>query len=412
VTRAAGAGGPDANGRRRAPPVRRDRTTWMLYGQLALYGYFLYGFGPTVPLLRDELGVSRAVGALHATAMAAGAVLGGLLSERVVASQGRRRTLWTGVWLLCAGIVGYCSGRVLGVTLLSAALCSLAGTLIINSVNATVMDLHGSSGPAALSQANAGAGAAGIVAPLAVGGAVALGLGWRVGLLAALPLALAARVAFRGVDVPEPRQVDPGDHPGGPRRLPRQFWLTWLVLVCTVGVEFCLSLWASDLLHSRTGLARGAATAGFSAVLLGLTASRLAGGRLAVHHDVDWLLTRALLVLLAGFGLFWVATVPWLALVGLTVAGVGLGVQYPLTIGRAISAAGGRTDLAASRASLAAGLASGGAPFLLGAVADRVGTHTAFLLVPVLVVLALAGLAVSGQRGPFRGVALPLPTLP
>ena len=187
MTRAAGAGGPDANGRRRAAPVRRDRTTWMLYGQLALYGYFLYGFGPTVPLLRDELGVSRAVGALHATAMAAGAVLGGLLSERVVASQGRRRTLWTGVWLLCAGIVGYCSGRVLGVTLLSAALCSLAGTLIINSVNATVMDHHGPSGPAALSQANAGAGAAGIVAPLAVGGAVALGLGWRVGLLAALP---------------------------------------------------------------------------------------------------------------------------------------------------------------------------------------------------------------------------------
>jgi fucose permease len=182
--------------------------------------------------------------------------------------------------------------------------------------------------------------------------------------------------------------------------------------VCTVGVEFCLSLWASDLLRSRTGLSAGASTAGFSAVLFGLTASRLAGGRLAVHRDVDWLLTRALLVLLAGFGLFWAATVPWLALTGLAVAGLGLGLQYPLTIGRAIGAAGGRTDLAASRASLAAGLASGGAPFLLGYVADDVGTHTAFLLVPVLVVLALLGLAASGPGRPSRGVVFPLPTVP
>ncbi|MFI5101518.1 MAG: hypothetical protein ACHQE5_13550, partial [Actinomycetes bacterium] len=67
-----------------AVSLDRDRVTWMSYAFLAIFGYFLYGFGPSVPLLRDELGVSHAVGALHATAMALGAVVGGLAGERVV----------------------------------------------------------------------------------------------------------------------------------------------------------------------------------------------------------------------------------------------------------------------------------------------------------------------------------------
>src|SRR6266702_792265 len=216
----------------------------MVYVLLAIYGYFLYGFGPSVPLLRDELGVSHAVGALHATALSVGAVVGGLAGERIVSAIRRRGVLWLGTGLLCVGVVGYTSVRVLAVTLTSAMVCSLAGTLVLNGVNATLMDRHRRGGPAALSEANAGAGAAGILAPLAVGSAVAIGLGWRAGLLVTLVLAAGAVVAFRGVRVPEPASIDPADHPGGARSLPRRFWVTWLVLVCVVGVEFCLALWS------------------------------------------------------------------------------------------------------------------------------------------------------------------------
>jgi predicted MFS family arabinose efflux permease len=389
--------------------LQRDRPTWMVYTLLAIFGYFLYGFGPSVPLLRDELGVSRAVGALHATAMSVGAVTGGLVGERVVARIGRRAVLWTGLGLLCVGVVGFCVIRFLGVTLASAALCAFAGTLILNGVNATLMDRHHHAGPAAITEANAGAGLAGIVAPLVVGGAVAIGLGWRAGLLVTLVLSGIAVVVFHGVRVPEAAEVDPAEHPEGVRSLPRSFWLTWVIVLCVVGVEFCLSLWSSDLLHTRTGLPAGAATAGFSAVLVGLTVSRFIGGRLAVRRDVDWILVRALVVLFVGFGIFWLARTPWLAISGLVVTGLGLGVQYPLSVGRAIGTAGGRTDLAATRVSLAAGIASGCAPFLLGFAADRVGTHTAFLLVPALIVVAMALLAVS-HRGLPRGAQRPAPT--
>ena len=61
------------------PRLTRDRTTWLIYAQLGLWGFFLYGFGPVVPLLRDEQGTSAAVASLHSTAIAVGALLGGAL---------------------------------------------------------------------------------------------------------------------------------------------------------------------------------------------------------------------------------------------------------------------------------------------------------------------------------------------
>ncbi len=380
----------------------------MVYALLAIFGYFLYGFGPTVPLLRDELGVSRAVGALHATVLAGGAVLGSLVGQRVVRAIGRLHIMWLGISVLCAGAVGYCAVHVLAVTLTAAFFCGLGGTLLLNGVNASLMELHHESGPAAITEANAGAGIAGIVAPTVIGASVAVGLGWRAGLLVTVVLTALAAVVFRGTRVPEPVPVDPADHPHGVTRLPRQFWLTWSLLVCVVGVEFCLSLWSSDLLRSRTGLTAGAATAGFAAVITGLTVSRLVGGPIAMRRGTDWVLGRALVVLLVGFGIFWIARTPWLAILGLVVAGLGLGVQYPLSVGRAIATAPGRTDLAASRASLATALSSGLAPFALGFAADRVGTHTAFLLVPALIVTAMVLLAVSRPALP-RGARRPAP---
>ena len=50
--------------------LERDSLTWLMYAQLGCYGYFIYGLGPTLSLLRDEQGVSRSVAGLHGTARA------------------------------------------------------------------------------------------------------------------------------------------------------------------------------------------------------------------------------------------------------------------------------------------------------------------------------------------------------
>jgi hypothetical protein len=77
-------------------------------------------------------------------------------------------------------------------------------------------------------------------------------------------------------------------------------------------------------------------------------------------------------------------------LVGFTITGIGLGLQSPLSIGRAVIAAEGQADRGAGLTSVAAGTASGLAPFALAAVADHVGVHTAFLIVPALMVIGIA----------------------
>jgi fucose permease len=253
-----------------------------------------------------------------------------------------------------------------------------------------------------LSEANATAGAAGTVAPLVIGAAVVVGLGWRAGLLVTVVLAAVVFGVFRTVRLPPPTVVEAAGRVGGARSLPRRYWITWGVLVCVIATEFCLSLWATDLLRTRDDLGPGAATAGLSAVLVGMTVSRFAGGRLGLRHTVDWLLVRSMAVLLVGFAAFWATTEAAVAFAALGVCGLGLGLLYPLTISRAVAAAEGRSDLAATRASLGAGAAIAVGPFLLGALADHVGEHAAFLPVPLLIAAAVVGLTVSRPVAPAR----------
>jgi fucose permease len=101
------------------------------------------------------------------------------------------------------------------------------------------------------------------------------------------------------------------------------------------------------------------------------------------------LLAAAILVAGAAFMVAWVSTSAAVMLLGFFCCGLGVGLHFPLAIGRCVRASGGHPDQATARGSLGAGLASGGAPFVLAALADRAGVHVAFLTVPVLLAVAL-----------------------
>src|SRR5262245_2514413 len=104
------------------PRLVRDRPTVLLYAMLGVWGFFNYGFGPVVGLLRDEQHVSRGVAGLHSTAFALGAVIGGFVTPLIVRRWGRPTTMWWGVAGVCVGIVGLCLLRPLPATLSCAVL--------------------------------------------------------------------------------------------------------------------------------------------------------------------------------------------------------------------------------------------------------------------------------------------------
>jgi predicted MFS family arabinose efflux permease len=376
----------------------RDRLTWLTYLQLGCYGYFLYGFGPSVSLLRDEQGVSRSVAGLHGTSLALGSLLSALLVAPLVLRLGRAPVMWGGMATMCAGLVTYTSSTALPVTLGGAFVGAFGGSFVVVSNAPVLSDRHGAAGPSAISEANAVAAGVGTLAPLVVGGAVALGLGWRPAMLLLLPVVLALAVLGRGVRLPRPPRAAGRAERGG--RLPGRYWSSWAVVTAGIAVEFCLVLWTAEVLREQTGLAPGPAAAGVTALVGGMAAGRLAGGRLALRRPVDTLLYGAILTTATGFVAFWLTSSVWVALPGLVVCGLGVALFYPLGIARAIAASEGRPDQASARAGVGAALAAGAGPFVLGAAADAVGLHWALLVVPALLLTAATLLRLGPAPAP------------
>jgi MFS family permease len=373
------------------PSLVRDRLTWLTYGQLAIYGYFVYAFGPVVPLLRDEQHTTRAVASLHGTAIALGAVVSASFVPWLVRRFGRIAMMWIGQCGLCLGVLGLFFAHPLPATLACVLLASAFGSLVVNGVMTVLTAHHGPAGSAALSEANAVAAGAGMVGPLVVGAAVAAGLGWRPGLAALIPaVAVLATLALTlRVPAASRQSVRPVAVPG---RLPRAYWLVWVSVLATTSVEVCMNLWVVDVLREHARVPAAVATAALSAIVGGMFIGRLVGVRLALRVASARLLLMMLGVSVVFFGVFWLATVPWLAICALVGCGLGNALHFPLGMALAVRYSGGRPDLAVARTSYAVGFAFGLAPFVLGAFADHVGAHTAFLLLPVF--LAVSATAV------------------
>ncbi|SCF43398.1 Fucose permease [Micromonospora purpureochromogenes] len=405
------------------PRLTHDRTTWLTYAQLGLWGFFLYGFGPVVPLLRDEQGTSAAVAGLHSTAIAVGALLGGALFAPMARRIGRAAAIWAGLAGVAAGVTAFGLLRPLPATLAAVAVVATAGMIVVSGVAVVLTARHGPAAPAALTEANAVCAGMGILAPLVIGASVDAGFGWRpvmaveVGLIALV--ALAARLSrvrppqaapaaaaaadpvgatasaaapadvARADDVPVPFSGRAGAVDRTAGRLPRAYWIAWVLMSVTGSIEVCLSLWTADVLRSHAGMTAASASAAVAAIVCGMFLGRLAGGWIALRWPPAPLLFGALTVSLAGFALFWLAPVGWLAVTGLVVLGLGNALHYPLAISIALAVAGPAADKAAGWSAYSMGVGFGIAPVALGAVADGVGPHLAFLLLPGFIAAAL-----------------------
>ncbi|GAA0934993.1 MFS transporter [Virgisporangium aurantiacum] len=369
--------------------LQRDRLTLVTYAQLGIFGYWIYGFGPVVPLLRDEQGTSRAVASLHGSALAVAALVGGAAFPFLVKRFGRPRVMWAGIAGMAVGVLALWAARPFPATMAAVFVAATAGSILVNGVVATLSGHHGPAGAAAISEANAVAAGVGTVSPLIIGGAVAAGFGWRPGLAAVvLAIAVVAAVGWFSGDALRAAAVAASVDRPGTGRLPPAYWLAWTSMVVTGSVEVCLNLWAGDELRGHANVSPGVATAALAAIVGGMFLGRLAGVRLLLRFLPLQVLLVALAVSAAGFTIFWLATTAWLAIAGLLVCGIGNSLHYPLAVALAVDHSDGQPDLAAARSAYAMAIGFGLAPLALGWTADQVGTHRAFLLVYLLLAAA------------------------
>ena len=371
----------------------RDAPTVLSYAALACYTFWLYAFGPALALLREELQFSYTLLGAYSALWSGGAALAGAGFALAARRLARTALLWGSALAAVIGAALFTLGSGAVATLLGAGVLGLAGTTLLTAIQAILSDRHGARRDRALTEANVGAGACAVLAPLVLGALAAGPAGWRTSFAAPAVVLAVLWLHYRRQPLPAASERHDTERP---RRLPLACWLFAGLTAVGMAVEFCLVYFGTEMLID-TGLSTAAAATALSSNYLGILVGRLAGAVLTRHAGRTIpLLHASLAITAAGFLPFWLTDRPAVAVLGLFVCGVGIANLYPLSLALTIGAARGHEDRANARTQLLGGLVTAAAPYLLGTLADRHGLATGFALEPVLIgaclLLLLAGL--------------------
>jgi len=366
---------------------RRDRLTWIAYVMLAWFAYLQAAPGLVIVHLRSELDLSYSTGGLHVAAFAAGSMIAGLISARLEGALGRRRLFWSSAALMGVGVIGLTAGGIAEVTVGSVLVMGVGGGLLLVTIQAALADHHGERRAVALAEANVAASIAYVTLIGMLSMTAALHMGWRVALLAALAVPVLAWWSNRrlAIDAPPQSRVAQG-------RLPGVFWIAAAMLFFTTAAEWCITAWGATFIGEVADVSTDTAVALMAGYFGGVLAGRTLGSVLARRHDPARLLALALAVTTAGFAVLWLSTGPAQALIGLSLLGIGLGNLFPMGVSVTVGLAPGRAALASGRAVGMASFAVLLAPLTVGTLADATSLKAALGVVPVMLVLAAAGL--------------------
>ena len=365
---------------------KRDRFFWIVATQTAIVNFYLGGFGPAQSLLRADQGTSLTIAGLHGTAMGVASIAAGYANPRLAHRFGRERLSWIGLLIFSLGMVMFVASPPVFLTLPATLITGFGTSIIINTMLTAMSHHYGKAAEVAIPQAN-GVASVGFVSGTALIGTIAIAFPslWRLGLLLALPVAIALYVVGRDksddVHVPDESGPQSGKHS-------RTFWIAWIGFVACISSEFATSFWSAALLRDRVGSTAAISTVAVVALGTGMGVGRWYGGLVLHNLKLDTQLLTIIAIQFVGFVSFWLSHNMFISLASLFTVGLGISMQFALASIRLISFSDGRPDLAIGRSSLAAGIAIAVAPFLLGVFGDNFGISRAYIMVPVLIAIA------------------------
>ena len=373
-----------------ADVFRRDRFTWLAYFMLGYFAYMQAIIGPMLPFLRETLNLNYTAAGFHFSAFAVGTSLGGMVVDRTITRWGRRLAFWGGGFGIAGGGLVMVFAPTPFVTVPGALVMGFMSAFQLAAIQATISDHHPAFRAIALTEANVMASLLAGFAPMIVGGAELIGLGWRTGMWSMALAGVVAYVLFRDVTIPERHKRAPGTpQPDAP--LPRVFWIYWVTMVMTIGIEWSVALWGAEYLVEDASMPKASASIFMSAFFLAAVIGRMTTSRLMRSMRLSRLLTAAMLIGFAGFLLFWQAGSPVPSVIGLFVVGLGISNFYPLLLSITTGLAPEQVDRVSGYLMLGVGASMLAFPQALGALADQLSLREAYGLVTVLFVLAFAG---------------------
>ena len=365
---------------------QRDRFFWVVATQTAIVNFYLGGFGPAQSLLRADQGTSLTIAGLHGTAMGVASIAAGYANPHLAHKFGRARTKWVGLGIFLLGLFLFVISPPVILTLPATLITGFGTSIVINTMLTSMSHHYGKAAEVAIPQAN-GIASVGFVTGTALIGTIASLYRdfWRLGLLLALPVALVLVLVGREKNIEEHVPDESGPQSG---KMSPKFWLAWFGFVACVSSEFANSFWAAALLKDRVGSTAAISTVAIVALGTGMGIGRWFGGSLLKNFKLDNQLLGIVALQFFGFTAFWLSHSMIISLVCLLVIGLGISMQFALSAIRLVGFSDNRPDLAVGKASLAAGIAIAGAPFLLGFLGDNFGISRAYIMVPVLIALA------------------------
>ncbi len=365
---------------------QRNSFFWVVAVQIAVVNFFLGGFGPAQSLLRADQGTSLTVAGLHGTAMGIASILAGWANPRIAHKFGGEKASWVGLAIFIIGLTLFVVSPPVSLTIPATLLIGFGVSLVINTSLTKMSSYYGRSAEVAIPQAN-GVASIGFVTGTALIGTIAIAYPnlWRLGLLLALPVTIILFIVGRQKDAEE--HVPDGHGPQG-GKLSAAFWISWVGFIACISSEFAISFWAAALLKDRVGSTAAISTVAIVALGTGMGVGRWYGGLALKRLSLDSQLLAIIALQFAGFLGYWLSHNMLTSLICLFAVGLGLSMQFALSSIRLIGLSDGRPDLAIGRASLGAGIAIAGAPFLLGILGDNFGISRAYIMVFVLIAVA------------------------
>lgn len=364
----------------------RDRYFWVIATQTAIVNFYLGGFGPAQSLLRADQGTSLTVAGLHGTAMGIASIVAGYANPHIAHRFGRTRAGWIGLTIFSLGLTSFVLSPPVFLTLPATLITGFGTSIVINTMLTSMSHHYGKAAEVAIPQAN-GIASVGFVTGTALIGGIAIIFPhlWRIGLLLAIPVAITLFLVGREKDTNEYVPDEKGPQKG---KLSRAFWVSWVGFVACISSEFAVSFWAAALLKNRVSTTAAISTIAIVALGSGMGFGRWYGGLVLKKFMLDTQLLMVIALQFVGFVSFWFSHSMAISLISLFIVGLGVSTQFALAAIRLISFSDGRPDLAIGRTSLAAGIAIAIAPFLLGVLGDSFGISRAYIMVPVLIVIA------------------------